>query len=709
MKNGTPPNSPEAQKYTFHKVSTGIPGLDSLMYGGMDLSDPFTVIFVKSDLDTERAMFGVQLIYGLAQSIMCIIPKEDAAAYYPEFISTVHDPGYINDALLDIIISASITILRNRRLSSGIMYSSTFSKVFFKLDNVVCGNFAPSLYDYRPENIQTDIDDYICSEAVYYGNGTNALHMRTKETTADTMNILFERRHDSINEYFGIEDRGTAIPPERLEAMDCLSEYVGFRYMPMYVSRVGGIDDVYDRITGSNLLVVDAPDICTDPEGLKKLADTICRARKELKRQKEEQEKAKRPIRHHVLIVTLPTGDSTPLADYLADMVITMKPAVIQDYRIERLSIDKSKRQTTTQGWHQYKYRDYGFEVYPSLHRIFQVRRYLQRAMVYTHSDVVTDTYQQYLLRLEPENADNALNDYMAVKDRITDAYVDALYPDRHTLDYRTVELMSRILLYDPDARPRANNTATFIQNHIQKTQEGVTAIIGSGNTFKRFLVTGGVFSSSIHKEHTLILMLNKDEHMIRRRLACPARGRRSRDHRECRECYSYIHFMNMMMGCITPEEFLYYLQLQLDTPFRDGKRIKRIVIDDLQILDYCFPLLKNNPLFISALAILCRERDITLHILCDEDSDSVQALRAIADNTIHTDRDSDGKLRIHVERYAGYHNSPSKIYCGRIGVVSELFECFDRKGPVYQINSGAVEEKNMNSYLDYGQRRKKQ
>ena len=93
---------------------------------------------------------------------------------------------------------------------------------------------------------------------------------------------------------------------------------------------------------------------------------------------------------------------------------------------------------------------------------------------------------------------------------------------------------------------------------------------------------------------------------MIRRRLTCPARPLRGDMYQECNNCYKYIHFMNICMGNITPEEFLYYLEKQIEVTY-DGslkKRIRRIVIDDMQILDYCFPKLKEaGGLFLAALA----------------------------------------------------------------------------------------------------------
>ena len=524
-------------------------------------------------------------------------------------------------------------------------------------------------------------------EAAYYSNRTNSLHLRTKNAKSDTENVLFKRRNKSILDYFIKNGSNNKKPDENLlEKMSLLGETVGFTYIPTYVSQETRISEISNQIKQFNLITIDIPYI--EKIGIEQIIETINSIKYPTETNQNNETKS---ISHRVIIITMPISDCK-IPDYLADMIIELAPKIIQDYRIDRLSITKSRYQTSALGWHQYKFRDYGFEVYRSLHRIFQVRRYLQRAMVYTHSNVISDTYQQYLFQIDQENCKSAIEDYKKAKTKITNAYLEALYPEQR-LDYRTSELMSRILLHNPDRKPQNNDTEAMIQNHIHKTQEGVTAIIGDGNTFKRFLTFGGIFSSSLNQEHSMILMLNKDERMIRRRLGCPARINRDKNNPCCKSCYSYIHFMNIIMGYITPEEFLYYLELQLDIAFQDGKTIKRIVIDDLQVLDYSFPLLKGNSLFLSALALLCRERDITLHILCDKNCESVNALRALADNIICTDRDDSGKLIVYVERFAGYHNSPSKIYCGKVSSVSKLFECYDRRNTYFQINNGTVDE----------------
>ena len=137
---------------------------------------------------------------------------------------------------------------------------------------------------------------------------------------------------------------------------------------------------------------------------------------------------------------------------------------------------------------------------------------------------------------------------------------------------------------------------------------------------------------------------------------------------------------MNICMGNITPEEFLYYLEKQIEVPYDNDtkKRVRRIVIDDLQILDFCFPRLKNDGLFLAALTELCRVHDIILYVLCDTSSEMYPTLRALADNVVFTRKDNDGHPLIFVEKFAGYTNTPSKMYCGKVNNVNKLFKCVE-------------------------------
>lgn len=695
----------EAQLLRFHKAKTNIAGFDNLLFDGLDISSYLTVIFIRGGEGSKRALFGLQMIYGIAQSIKDILSDDDFEPYKPLYISTVLDERFLNDSLLDMAISSSITLLRNKRLSSRDKLSDTFSRTMFDLKEKRCGRFPGSIYDSLPADIEKNVDELICEEAIYYSNRTNSLHFRTRDSVSDSRNILFKRKFDSISEYFGYKKNHSAdterdrVSCRRL--MQSISEYTSYNFLPISIKKQP-IENSLSESELPYLLAIDIPN--QDKDSLHEMNDLIERLRAvgaDRNGHGDDRKGDNETHTHKVLIVTLPSGDGT-LPDYLADMIIQLEPTIINDYHIDRLSIVKSKNQSAALGWHQYKYRDYGFEVYPSLHRLFQVRRYLQRAMVYTHSDVISDTFQQFLMGCD--SGYSAYSDFCKTRELIPDAYVDALYPEERT-DYKTSHLISRILLNEGSLTPVSNRFVqpNLVDAHIHRWQEGVTAIIGNGNTFKRFLTFGSVFSCCINKEHTLILLLNKDERMIRRRLSCPARIKRDRERKECKECYGYIHFMNIMMGCITAEEFIYFLQLQFNTAFNDGCYIKRVIIDDLQILDFCFPMLKGNTLFISALATLCKERDITLHILCDKNCSSVNALKTIADNVICTDRDKDGKLLIYVDRFAGYQNTPSKVYGASVRRVSKLFECGEKNGVTsFVINGKEMEDVRESSMNDY-------
>ena len=74
-------------------------------------------------------------------------------------------------------------------------------------------------------------------------------------------------------------------------------------------------------------------------------------------------------------------------------------------------------------------------------------------------------------------------------------------------------------------------------------------------------------------------------------------------------------------MGCISTDELLYYLNEQLNICFDKNadKKIGRIIIDDLQKIDYSFPLLKDNDLFLSAIKNYCQKKSLDLVILCDK------------------------------------------------------------------------------------------
>ena len=72
--------------------------------------------------------------------------------------------------------------------------------------------------------------------------------------------------------------------------------------------------------------------------------------------------------------------------------------------------------------------------------------------------------------------------------------------------------------------------------------------------------------------------------------------------------------------------------------------------------------------------------------------------LRALADNVIITQKDKkDGHPLIFVEKFAGYTNTPSKMYCGKVKNVNKLFRCVEKDGiNSFELQTNIVELEDM-------------
>lgn len=681
--------------WSAQKVPTQIIGLDRLLHGGFDLSRPHTMIVIKGGEKTEKTLLGLQMVYGLAQSLTQISrnsrPKGNYNEYEPYFISGNHDVETLNDLLLDVFFSSCIQkIIANAAASkdSEKFNSNTFTKLFFDTTQILCqNNISVEEAVFPLDEIKRKTDELISKEIIYYNNRTNALHFRTSQNRDDRHNILYERAEDSINNYWNkFQKTGQCN-----NISEKLHSLTGFYLLKAHITDLKlGVHLHFP--SQCDLLAIDLNKLATT--SARKLANWM--------------EQMKKNAKVSILIV----NEEANIPDWMADVIIHLTETTDQGYLLRHISIDKNSLQDSAIGSHQYKRRDCGIEIYPSLHLIFQQRRYLQRALVYTHSDVITDTYQQYLKRQNYYGLkEKSYTYYIKEINSSPNRYLKSLYP-KYFMDFISIDLLDRIFLPSSTKynRPKDEEEMLLTKEFMYGNSCAVTGIIGAANTYKRFLTFGSLFSSTLAHEHTLILLLNKEEAVIRRRLTCPARmnGRCNRE--ECPNCYRYIHFMNICMGCITPEELIYFLERQIEVTYdgEEKKQIRRIIVDDLQALDFCFPLLKDNGLFLSALMTLCREHNILLYMLCDRESGLTDALRALADNVICTDKDKDGHPLIYVERFAGYNNTPSKMYCGRIENIDKLFRCYeqydsdDNKKLLFGLDGSEIKDKPVSSMEIY-------
>lgn len=689
-------NGISIDKECLPKLPTGIRGLDKVLYGGIDVNvlkalhiggndiprTPLVIAIKGSEDDNDKSMLAMQMLYGIAQSVEKI--KADyqhinSGWNQPVMYSTYYQTHKLDDMFLDYFISSSLQEILRKKASKDAnvnLSSNIFTNLLFDSSNILCQGISTNA-NIPYTAVANTTDAMIGDGIIYYNRRTNSLHVKADLTAdANKYNQVYLRQFDSINEYSQKYSN---------KQQDVLFyKYTGLHFLPF--AMIG--DLTYSQLTTS--IANPKELIAVDLSAYKDLAVTKINGLLNLL--------------HDAKIVILVVDSTAEIPENRVNMMIELSQKVDHKFVLKYLQITKSDSQDFAPGLHQYKKRDYGIEVYPRKELYLYERRYLQRALVYTHADALTETYQQYmkLQKYYIDTPTTTYEDYEADIASEENKPFYAIYPKNY-MEQMSIDLLNRVFIPINPLRNllhKSKNETEFIENEYMYGNAGfVTAVIGKANTYKRFLTFGGIFGSACAEDHTLIIMMNKEEMVTRRRLACPARPLCGDRDKACRSCYHYIHFMNICMGNITPEEFLYYLERQIEVTY-DGdqkKHIRRIVIDDLQILDFCFPRL-NDGLFLAALAELCREHDIILYILCDISGKMLPPLRALADNVIITQKDKkDGHPLIFVEKFAGYTNTPSKMYCGKVKNVNKLFRCVEKDGiNSFELQTNIVELEDM-------------
>lgn len=640
------------QSWRKLRVQTHITGLDRLLYGGLCLGSNPYFILIKGAADTEKTVFGMQMLYGITQSL------QDKKMEYngPQmsyFYSTYNKKEYLNNMSTNAFLSTCMRQFQKKNLHQDIerlASSLSFTSLLFNTEELVCSNYIDPQSDVIPfSEINNNPDGLIVEGVMYYNVRTNALHIRNSEKRDEWKNMVYRRKYDTIHDYYinrDGKDSKTYIPQK-------LEEMVGIKM----------VDTSISTITDPSLLKI--------PSVAKLIGIELkSYSKHNMRKIKERIDLIKKDRDVFILIV----DEHTPIFDDDADMIIDLSSEYADDYLSYYFKITKSRLQDTYLGYHQYKRREYGIDVFPSVFSYIQQRWYFKRGLLYTHSNVISERFFEYIDRKNFQKAKGiSFSDYIKHRnERKENCYNDIFQPE--TINFASYDLLNKIMIGE-------SASINEKPEKIYGNAGSVTGIIGDANTYKRFLTFGSAFNTTMGKEHVLLLLFNKEESTIRRRLICPARlqKKRHKDNCECMRCYEHIHFMNIPMGAITPEEFLYYFDRQLRNKYEEGKQIKRVIIDDLQILDYCYPKLNKDPLFLSAIMYVCREHGVDLYLLCDKQCDLCNPLRAMADNVICTEKKRNGKPRIYIERYAGYSITPSKMYCGEVKKVEELFVCRDR------------------------------
>ena len=313
--------------------------------------------------------------------------------------------------------------------------------------------------------------------------------------------------------------------------------------------------------------------------------------------------------------------------DHQVDVVIELQEKHLSapiDYIVHELHFKKTRYQEAALGWHQYKIRDYGLEIYPSVH--FQVHSHLYMAGQLV--DSLTPIGSQ---RPAGENAK---------KDQ-----------------------------------PEVETGWSVIEQVLGGIKPGDSvALLGPRGAFKTTLTLDFLFRShqdfcppketkpeklaGRKTQHGLLVSIIDNEDTLRKGQRCPLAPECGKQGMKCStKCLEHLFLFYQRPGCIASSEFLYYLKTRLQVA---REPIKRLAFWDLTQLEHRFPLLANDPMFVPALLDLFKMRSSAEKSDSTEKSDSAaesdsmvksvfmgaanaqhsNAIAAVADNVIFCWRD---------------------------------------------------------------------
>jgi len=762
------------------------PTVDTTNCGGK--ADPDSlVIVIKGAKGVYKTPFAMHLMQGLTASLRCYNqrPGSGKALFY----SINKGKKALNDSYLDLIIQQFLKRVvydyRKERFNQPTNCDDIKDKnaidgileFLFDFGNQSRDNLTRFKTDQRSCYILPHITRMICEGIVNYNQRTNSLHFVRNYYGDDNMNLVATRSHDCLQEYLDKLNDGknelirrpydeiakyfiNSLIDLRINDSEA-QESNSNKIRPLSpVDKYKAIeDDIYEKWyqechkrekqeeggsakeAGSkqeehpddnvSKRVESQPYDCVVIDGFSQLSDS------------ELNDISYSYLTEHLRKlskITILVFDEREGARCDGDMVIEMKEDYDNEelYMSHQLRIAKSMFQTVVLGWHKYKKRDYGIEVFPSQHMQLSKRYYIQNKSKHIGQSLFDSSINEYLeaknyrdcilgtvddcsskltferfLECQQHMADclhdniykqyaEAVNNLSAKKDKsqnvVKDKYkeVKAIFEDvlcfnfpKEGKDKDGVQLNND---YDhsndcgmKDNHDHSNDCG--VEDRIETDHFPSTVIIGNPNSYKRTfaLATAHKLACLEHPVHTLFILFDKNELDMRTKMVCPAfYGDCSVQRlKQCRMCDKYIHTYNMRMGCISPNEFFAILQEQISfycqTSDKTGNEHTwmHIVLDDIQKIQFSFPFLRNTKLFLSALMDICRQNKVRLTILCDKKSELTREVSSIADNVIAIRRNEQDiyHIEFNIERRL-QERIPSRIIRLDIRDILHLFRC---------------------------------
>lgn len=277
-----------------------------------------------------------------------------------------------------------------------------------------------------------------------------------------------------------------------------------------------------------------------------------------------------------------------------ADMIIEMKRSLypVHNYTYFELQISKSILQTVSHGWHRYKH--------------------LANGSIEVYPSI-----------------HKILSDIKPLRDQVSN-------------------LKKGVQNYKPEDLGGNTHDINRLGNVLYPKSGKVTSIIGASNTFKRYLTAVAISQALQKKKRCLVVLFNEDNQGFLNILDKVDKTALSNTN---------LQFLDLPMGCISSGEFINIIQQYIYDFTKDccDKRVSLFMLD-LAEMDYSFPILKDETLFLPALVAVCKNNrneshnpNVSLHLVCNKHFSLIDTVVSVSDDVLCTSREN-----VYIQRQEG-------------------------------------------------------
>lgn len=316
------------------------------------------------------------------------------------------------------------------------------------------------------------------------------------------------------------------------------------------------------------------------------------------------------------------TNDNVSLPKLDSDIIIDLRIRMdeITNHTKKELSISKCLYQKNTYGWHQYKMRNAGVEVIPSLHKTLSRRNYIEESITEALLPLNKVSYSYWLT----ENTDS-----------IGGNSVDSIIPSLGNSYNDFIQV-----------NEKASN------DHYKKIHESNLVFLHVNSTENALKRVVNAINKTDNNDHILFVDLKRSRKDFWE-LVNNIPEIVPRDKPKKQSVYNRLHFFGFRAGCIYADEFLHILEQQVaaiarqirpkekeNDPIFHYYKYVHVVLGDLNILQYSYPCLYDEKLFLPTFSALTKGNYMTNYVYLTreesrENSKLCRQLKAIADKEI--------------------------------------------------------------------------